>query len=92
MDEREAFDKINGMLDETDYPVTIRSIGDIEDFLLDESNRRLTEQYAVIGRIYDDLRGRPDIDRYSKPAIGKDEEEHNSAFNANTEINRTGPT
>lgn len=92
MDEREVFDKINGMLDETDYPITIRSVGDIEDFLLDDSNRRFDEEYAVIGRMFDELMGRPDIDRYPEPSIGKDEEEHRSAFNSNTEINRMGPT
>ena len=91
MDEGDAFDKINGMLDDTDYPITISSIGDIEDFLLDDGNRRFTSQYAAIGRIYDDLRGRPDIDRYMEPSVGKKAEEHKSAFNADNEINRNTP-
>lgn len=91
MDEAEAFDKINGMLDDTDYPITIRGFGDIEDFLLDDGNRRFIDQYAAIGRIYDDLRGRPDIDRYMEPAVGKKDEEHKSAFNDDTEINRNTP-
>lgn len=80
MEEKEAFEKINDMLDITDYPITIRSIGDIEDFLLDDSNRRFPEQYVAVGRIYDDLRGKPEIDRYSEPAIGSDEEEHDVYF------------
>ena len=91
MDERDAFDKINGMLADTDYPITIRSIGDIEEFLLDDSSRRFIDQYAVIGRIYDDLSGNPEIDRYAEPSMRKEEEEHKSAFNANTEINEDNP-
>lgn len=91
MNEKEAFDKINDMLDITDYPITIRSVSDIEDFLLDDSNRRFTEQYAAIGRIYDDLRGRPEIDRYPEPAVGKDEETHNTAFNSDDSPNRIAP-
>ncbi|NLD45645.1 MAG: hypothetical protein GX660_00405 [Clostridiaceae bacterium] len=91
MNEKEAFDKINDLLDITDYPITIRSTGDIEDFLLDDSNRRFTEQYAAIGRIYDDLRGRPEIDRYPEPSVGKVEETHNTAFNADNAPNRIAP-
>jgi hypothetical protein len=91
MEERDAFDKINGMLEDTDYPITIRSTGDIEDFLLDDSSRRFINQYAAIGRIYDDLRGRPDIDRYPEPSVEKIGEEHKSAFNADKEINRNDP-
>ncbi|MFZ5988902.1 MAG: hypothetical protein ACOYWZ_17490 [Bacillota bacterium] len=64
MDEKQAFSKINELLEVTDYPIRITSVGDIEDFLLDDANRRF-EEYAVIGRIYDDLRGRPEIDRYN---------------------------
>ncbi|MCX8131232.1 MAG: hypothetical protein N3I35_14185 [Clostridia bacterium] len=78
MDEKQAFDKINGMLADTDYPETISSIRDIESFLLDDSNRRFIDQYVAIGRIYDDLRGRPDIDRYSEPSVIKYEEEYKS--------------
>jgi hypothetical protein len=75
MEQKEAFDKINGMLAETDYPVTISSLEDISDFLMDDSNRRFTEEYPVMGRVYDDLSGRPDVDRYPEPAVGKDHEE-----------------
>jgi hypothetical protein len=88
MDQRDAFDKINGMLEDTDYPITIRNIGDVEDFLLDDSSRRFINQYAAIGRIYDDLRDRPDIDRYPEPSDEKKNEEHRSAFNADKEINQ----
>jgi hypothetical protein len=75
MDQQQAFDKINGMLAETDFPETITSIRDIESFLLDDSNRRFIDQYVAIGRMYDDLRGRPDIDRYPDPSQIKYEEQ-----------------
>ncbi|HEX9061209.1 MAG TPA: hypothetical protein VF941_13595 [Clostridia bacterium] len=74
MDEKQAFEKINELLMDTDYPVRITSIGDLDDFLLDDDSRRF-EQYAAIGRIYDDLRGKPEIDRYSDVSIEKEAEE-----------------
>jgi len=74
MNENQAFEKINELLYDTDYPVRITSVGDIDDFLLDDDNRRF-EQFAVIGRIYDDLVGKPEIDRYSDVSMMKDEEE-----------------
>lgn len=75
MDHREIFDKINGLLEDTDYPIKIRTVGDIEDFLLDDDNRKF-EQFAVIGRMYDDLREKPEIDRYLDVSIIKNEEQH----------------
>ncbi|GEM_PF-974114 len=75
MDEKQVFDKINELLEDTDYPVKITSVADIDDFLLDDDNRRF-EQYEVIGRMYDDLREKPEIDRYSDVSIEKEEEQH----------------
>lgn len=63
MDENQIFSKINELLEDTDYPTRITSRADIDDFLLDDSNRRF-EFYATIGRLYDDLREKPQIDRY----------------------------
>lgn len=74
MDEKQVFDKINELLEDTDYPVKITSVGDIDDFLLDDDNRRF-EQYEVIGRMYDDLRGKPEIDRYQDVSVQKEAEE-----------------
>lgn len=74
MDEKHAFEKINELLEDTDYPVRITSFADIDDFLLDDDNRRF-EQFEVIGRIYDDLRGKPEIDRYNDASVIKDEEQ-----------------
>mgnify|MGYP005845637473 CR=1 FL=1 len=65
MDHSEIYDQINGLLEDTDYPLAIKNIADIEDFLTDDSNRRF-EAYAVIGRLYDDLRQRNEIDRYTQ--------------------------
>lgn len=77
MDEKQTFDKINDLLEETDYPLKIESVADIDDFLLDDDNRRF-EQYAVIGRIYDDLRDKPEIDRYADVAVSKEGEQTKS--------------
>jgi hypothetical protein len=73
-DEKQVFDKINEMLYETDYPVKITSIADLDDFLLDDDNRRF-EQYEEIGRLYDDLRGKPEIDRYADVSMPKEAEQ-----------------
>ena len=54
MDEKQIYEEINGLLDETDYPLEIKSIADIEDFLNDDENRRF-DAYEEIGRLYDDL-------------------------------------
>lgn len=74
MNEKQVFDKINELLADTDYPVKITSIGDLDDFLLDDDNRRF-EQYAAIGRMYDDLRGKPEIDRYNDVSVSKEAEQ-----------------
>jgi len=74
MDEKQIIDEINELLENTDYPIRITDIADIEDFLLDDDNRRF-EEYEEIGRLYDDLVGRPQIDRYSDVSLDKDEEE-----------------
>ncbi len=75
MDEKQVYDTINELLEDTDYPVKITSVADLDDFLLDDANRRF-EQYEVIGRMYDDLRGKPEIDRYPDVSIEKEEEQH----------------
>ncbi|HEX2945583.1 MAG TPA: hypothetical protein VHT96_06480 [Clostridia bacterium] len=73
MDEKQVFDKINDMLYDTDYPIKITSVADLDDFLLDDDNRRF-EVYAQIGRLYDDLRGKPEIDRYPDVSMQTDAE------------------
>ncbi|MCX7841663.1 MAG: hypothetical protein N2489_01135 [Clostridia bacterium] len=63
MNEKEIFDKINDMLTDTDFPLEIRSIADLEDFLNDDDNRRF-ESFELIGRLYDNLVYRNEVDRY----------------------------
>lgn len=76
MDQKEAFRRINSMLEDTDYPLKIESIADLTDFLLDDDNRRFEEEYPVIGRIYDDLVDKPEVDRYSDVGVEKRGEQH----------------
>lgn len=45
----------------------------MEDFLLDDDNRRF-EEYAVIDRMYDELVGNHEIDRYSDVSMEKEAE------------------
>ncbi|MCX7923745.1 MAG: hypothetical protein N3B21_17310 [Clostridia bacterium] len=63
MDEKKIFKEINEMMEATDYPYEFSSVGDITNFLSDESNKRYQEQYSIIGRYYDEMVGRPQIDR-----------------------------
>lgn len=74
MDKKQTYGRINELLEDTDYPLEIKSMADIDDFLLDDDNRRF-EAYAVIGRLYDDLVGKPEIDRYKDVSMQKDEEQ-----------------
>lgn len=74
MDRKQTYDRINELLEDTDYPMKIKSIADIDDFLMDDDNRRF-EAYPVIGRLYDDLVGKPEIDRYNDVSMQKDEEQ-----------------
>ncbi len=78
MEEKKAYDRINELLADTDYPIRITSIADIDDFLLNDDNRRLG-QYQTIGRIYDDLRKKPEIDRYKDVSIPKEAEQTKNA-------------
>jgi hypothetical protein len=79
MDDKQAFDRINELLEDTDYPVRITSRADIEDFLIDDDNRRFN-QFAEVGRIFDDLVGRPEIDRYTDVSVSKEEEQNKSPY------------
>ena len=62
MNEKAVFEQINKMLEDTDYPLKIEDWGDLTDFLNDESNKRF-EQYPVISRYYDQMVGKPEVDR-----------------------------
>ncbi len=54
-------DKINGMLEETDYPFEIKDISDVEDFLNDDRNTRFSF-YDDVEQLYDSLLGYDDGD------------------------------
>jgi len=62
MDEKAVFKMVNSLLEATDYPLEIKNVNDLTDFLNDENNKRF-EQYAEIGRLYDHLVSKPEIDR-----------------------------
>lgn len=61
MDEEMIFEKINQLLEDTDYPVEISSISDIEDFLNDDDNTEF-EQYDAIEKLYNKLMEYSDSD------------------------------
>ncbi|MCX7748149.1 MAG: hypothetical protein N2645_14880 [Clostridia bacterium] len=61
MDERRIFDKINGILEDSDYPVEISDIAGIEEFLNDVDN----EKYSFYG----------DIEGLYNKLLGYDEDE-----------------
>lgn len=65
MEDSSIFDRINSMLEDTDYPLEIKDISDLEDFLNDEDNMRL-EQFESIARMYDELMDGPDTDGYNE--------------------------
>lgn len=50
----EIFERINELMENVEYPVEIRDVSDIEDFLNDEDNQTL-EEYDEIEKLYNDL-------------------------------------
>lgn len=65
MEDNSIFDRINSMLEDTEYPLEIKDISDLEDFLNDEDNMKL-EQFESIARMYDELMDGPDTDGYNE--------------------------
>lgn len=63
MEERRVFNMINEMLEDTDYPLEIRNMADLEEFLNDEDNREM-EAYEEIGKLYDNLVFMDDMDGF----------------------------
>lgn len=55
----QVFDKINELLEDTDYPVRISNMADLDDFVGNGSNRRF-EQYDAINRMHDVLTSKPE--------------------------------
>ena len=54
MDERTIVDKVNRLLEDTDFPLEVSDLTDIEDFLSDENNTDL-EVYEEIENLYSQL-------------------------------------
>lgn len=61
MDERTIYDRINDMLADTEYPIEIRDIVDIEEFLNDTSNTEL-DVYDEITELYNQLLEEPEVE------------------------------
>jgi len=51
---QDIFDKVNGLLEDSGYPVEIKDISDLEDFLNEVENQDM-EEYEVIEKLYDEL-------------------------------------
>lgn len=60
MGKNEIFERINELLEETDYPVEIKDISDLEDFLNEVDNQQY-EEYEEIEKMYDDLMEESDL-------------------------------
>ncbi|MCX7921657.1 MAG: hypothetical protein N3B21_06540 [Clostridia bacterium] len=54
MDEQMVVNKINGVFEESGYPLEISDISDIEDFLNNQKNMDL-EVYEVVEQLYSQL-------------------------------------
>lgn len=54
MDRDQIFERINRLLEDTDYPVEITDIEELEEFLNDDGNSEF-DAYEEIGRLYDQL-------------------------------------
>ncbi|MCX8129957.1 MAG: hypothetical protein N3I35_07665 [Clostridia bacterium] len=59
MDERIVFSRVNSMLAEADYPLEIKDIADLEDFLNDAGNASMG-LYDEIEQLYNQLLGYED--------------------------------
>lgn len=61
MDEKALFDRVNGMLADSDYSVEIKDVGDLEEFLNDQGNMDFIF-YDEIEQLYNQLLGYEDTD------------------------------
>jgi len=50
-DDHEIYDRINELLEDTDYGYEIKDVSELEDFLEDEENQQL-EEYEEIEKLY----------------------------------------
>lgn len=58
-DRDDILEKVNELLESSDYPAEMKDASDIEDFLNDEDNQ-VMEEYEEIEKLYNELVG-PEI-------------------------------
>jgi hypothetical protein len=56
----DTIERINELLENTDYPMEIKDISDLEDFLNEMENQQY-EEYEEIDKLYNDLMEEPDL-------------------------------
>lgn len=54
MGRNEIIERVNELMESAEYPMEIKDISDIEDFLNEEDNQTL-EEYEEIEKMYNDL-------------------------------------
>ena len=54
MGKNEIIERVNELMESAEYPLEIKDIADIEDFLNEEDNQTL-EEYEEIEKMYNDL-------------------------------------
>lgn len=54
IERQDMIEKINELLENSDFAIEIRDVSDIEDFLNDEDNQEL-EEYEEIERLYNEM-------------------------------------
>lgn len=55
-DRDDIMEKMNELLEGSDYPAEMKDISDVEDFLNDEDNQ-LLEEYEDIEKLYNEMMG-----------------------------------
>lgn len=61
MGRNEIIERVNELMENADYPIEIKDISDIEDFLNEEDNQTL-EEYEEVEKMYNDLMEGDDSD------------------------------
>lgn len=57
----EIIERVNELMENADYPIEIKDVSDIEDFLNEEDNQTL-EEYEEVEKMYNDLMEGDDSD------------------------------
>lgn len=54
MGRNEFIERVNELMESAEYPIEIKDVSDIEDFLNEEDNQTL-EEYEEIEKLYNDM-------------------------------------